>query len=195
MPHTTELNNHLHLLRSGTPEAKEQLIEYACERLRRLTRRMLKSFPKVGRWNQTDDVLQSALMRLHKSLDSVQPTNPAQFYGLAATQIRRELLDLAKHFYGPLGHGANHLTDTGSIVLRQQDQKLEPENLSDWTHFHEEVEKLPEDQRKVVEILWYDGMNQTDAAKVLGISLATLKRRWAAARLALCEVLEDWTID
>ena len=36
----------------------------------------------------------------------------------------------------------------------------------------------------------YEGMTQPAAAKVLGVSLATLKRRWQAARLELSEQLK-----
>lgn len=189
--HTAELRNRLQLLQSGSPNAKAALIEHACERLRMLTHRMLKNYPRVGRWTDTGDVLQAALMRLHRSLDSVKPESAEQFYSLAATQIRRELLDLVKHHYGPEGRGANHQTDTGSL-LKQNSVSCEPSNLIEWEEFHQHVGSLPEMQRKVVELLWYEGLPQTDAAEVLGISLATLKRRWAEARLTLANALQGW---
>jgi RNA polymerase sigma-70 factor (ECF subfamily) len=47
----------------------------------------------------------------------------------------------------------------------------------------------------VVQLLWYEGLRQPEAAVVLGISLATLKRRWQVARLRLGELLEDWTVE
>jgi RNA polymerase sigma-70 factor (ECF subfamily) len=67
----------------------------------------------------------------------------------------------------------------------------EPQSIEDWTAFHEEVEKLPDEQREVFGLIWYGGLHQADAAKVLGISLATIKRRWQAARLHLHEALAD----
>ncbi|MFM2215931.1 MAG: hypothetical protein RL240_249 [Planctomycetota bacterium] len=189
--HTTELKNRLQLLQTGSPNAKAALIEHACERLRLLTHRMLKNYPRVGRWADTGDVLQAALIRLHRSLDSVQPDSAEQFYSLAATQIRRELLDLLKHHYGPEGRGANHQTDTGSL-LKQNCISSEPSNLVEWEEFHQHVGCLPDIQRKVVELLWYEGLSQAEAADVLGISLATLKRRWAEARLRLANELQGW---
>jgi DNA-directed RNA polymerase specialized sigma24 family protein len=57
--------------------------------------------------------------------------------------------------------------------------------------FHAAVEALPEDQRDVVSLLWYEELSQPEAADVLCISLATLKRRWQAARLALFDHLKD----
>ena len=34
---------------------------------------MLKGYPGVGRWEQTDDVLQNSLVRLDRALGSVAP--------------------------------------------------------------------------------------------------------------------------
>jgi RNA polymerase sigma-70 factor (ECF subfamily) len=73
MSYSTELNRRLESLNSGSPEARDQLIEHSCERLRKLTRKMLKKFPKVRRWSDTDDVLQVAMMRLHRALMVVKP--------------------------------------------------------------------------------------------------------------------------
>jgi RNA polymerase sigma-70 factor (ECF subfamily) len=47
------------------------------------------------------------------------------------------------------------------------------------------VDSLPDEEREVVQLLWYEGLRQPEAAVVLGISLATLKRRWQVARLRL----------
>ena len=155
---------------------------------------MLKGYPRVKRWPETDDVLQNAMMRLHRSLVEVKPETPRQFYGLAATQIRRELIDLARNHFGPHGIGANHHTDGGAVVAAKTDNH-EPEDLEAWTRFHEQVEQLPDQQQEVVGLLWYEGMSQPEAASVLDISLATVKRRWQAARLTLFENLKDIDFD
>lgn len=195
MPHTTELYEQLHLLREGSLQARESVIEHTCGRLRKLARKMLQGFPVVRRWSETDDVLQAALLRLHRALAAVHPQSPAEFYGLAAMQIRRELLDLAKRYQGPQGLGASHQTDSGSLVAQRAAESVEPADVEAWSRFHESVDLLPREQRAVVDLLWYEGFSQPEAAGVLGISLATLKRRWASARIQLCEVLEDWIIE
>lgn len=190
--HTEILNDRLLEIREGSSEATDFAIEHTCERLRLLARTMLRKFPNVGRWSQTDDVLQNALIRLHKSLSDVKPETPKQFYGLAATQIRRELLDLARKFQGAMGVGANHQTDHEELhVTNQATESARPESLESWTAFHESIESLPDDLQDVVNLLWYEGMAQPAAAEVLGVSLATLKRRWRLARLRLFERLKD----
>src|SRR5438445_7859908 len=94
-------------LQAGDPTARDQLLGHACERLRRLTRKMLKDFSRVKRWELTDDVLQNALLRLWTALGKVIPRDARDFYALAALQIRRELIDLARRYYGPKGMAAN----------------------------------------------------------------------------------------
>src|SRR5690349_10324078 len=103
-----QLQAWLDRMQAGDPAARSALLEHACERLQRLARKMLKGFAGVQRWEQTDDVLQNALVRLWTSLQHVRPRSVREFYGLATLQIRRELLDLARHYYGPEGLGAQH---------------------------------------------------------------------------------------
>jgi RNA polymerase sigma factor (sigma-70 family) len=193
--HTARLQNRLERMRDGHLEAKNEVIEHTGERLRALTHRMLRGYPGVRRWTETDDVLQNSLIRLHRALATVQPESPGQFYGLAAMQIRRELIDLARRLGGPEGLGAKHHTDGGEAAERHLDCRSRPDSLEDWTAFHEAVEALSEEQRQVVDLLWYDRLTQPEAALVLGISLKTVKRRWQSARLLLRNALADRTLD
>lgn len=187
----------LDLLRQGDEQARHRLVAHACERLRILTSRMLKGYPGVRRWEQTDDVLQNALLRLCRALEAKTPESPRHFYNLAALQIRRELIDLAHHHLGPQGHGAKHHTDSagkaaddrGGALDGQQGEDGGPATLEAWTHFHETVERLPDEERELFGLLWYEEMTQEEAALVLGVSLRTVKRRWQAARLKLAEAL------
>jgi RNA polymerase sigma-70 factor (ECF subfamily) len=61
--------------------------------------------PRVARWVDAEDVLQNALLR---ALETMRPESTRAFFGLAAEQMRRELLDLARHYCGPEGEGAHH---------------------------------------------------------------------------------------
>ena len=163
-----ELDGLLQRLGQGDPVARNEVIEHACERLRRLTRRMLRNYPGVRRFSETDDVLQGAMMRLHRSLSQVHPESAGRFFGLAATQIRRELIDLARHHYGPEGHGANHHTDGGEAVEQSIDGGGEPNSLIEWTNFHTQVGRLPDEHRDVFDLLWYKGLTQPVAADCWG---------------------------
>ena len=150
---------------------------------------MLKGYPRLGRWEQTDDVLQLALVRLHNSLADVQPESVEHFFSLAATQIRRTLIDLGRHHFGPLGQAANHHTDgankSDSQVGAIAQHSNEPESLEEWTVFHEAVEQLPADEKGTFDLLWYEGLSQNEAADLLGVNVRTVKRRWRSAKLQL----------
>jgi DNA-directed RNA polymerase specialized sigma24 family protein len=67
---------------------------------------MLRRFPGVARWEETGDILQGATMRLLRSLETLSPNSVAEFLGLAALQMRRELLDLARRHEGEKGRSA-----------------------------------------------------------------------------------------
>jgi len=185
--HTTVLARWLERLEVGCPDAREAVIEHTCERLRNMARSMLRASPKVRRFEQTDDVLQDALIRLHRSLAEVRPSTAKEFYGFAATQLRRQLIDLARKHYGPQGIGTNHAPDGDEFVIRASQP---PDTLNEWTDFHEQIDRLPESEKEIVHLLWYEGMTQSDTASILGISLATLKRRWQSARVRLADWME-----
>src|SRR5262245_57434375 len=95
-------------LAAGDETARDELLGGTCQQLERLTRKMLRDYPGVRRWEQTGDVLQNASLRLCRALQQVKPPTLRDYYRLAALQIRRELTDLARHYYGPQGGGANH---------------------------------------------------------------------------------------
>jgi RNA polymerase sigma-70 factor (ECF subfamily) len=182
-------------LREGDPAARDALLACAADRLRRLAHRMLQGYARVGRWEQTDDVLQNALVRLCRTLADVPPATAADFLRQAALNIRRELLDLARHYYGPHGHGAHHATVEADADRTAGPPEVaagtsqDPGRLAAWGDFHEQVERLPQAEREVFDLLWYQGLSQAEAAGLLGVDERTVKRRWQSARVRLYEAL------
>jgi RNA polymerase sigma-70 factor (ECF subfamily) len=194
---TTVIQGWIDRLRAGDDSARAALLECAGDRLTRLARKMLKGYPGVGRWEQTDDVLQNALVRLDRALKAVAPPTARDFFRLAAAQVRRELIDLARRYSGPEGLGAHHSTRAGmggvdhseAVPSEPSDTSQDPGRLASWTEFHRRIEALPEEDREVFDLLWYQGLTQGEAAAVLGVSERTVNRRWIAARLRLNEAL------
>lgn len=192
--HTQQL---LDRLAKGDDKAIEALIEHSLDRLRRLARMMLRQDPRVRRWEETDDVTQNVAQRLVRALRDVRPTDTKAYFGLAATQIRRELIDLARHHFGPEGAAAHHITDQKPASDGKAPAGLEGKTDSkakdalEQIMLHEQVQALPEEDREVFELIHYLGMEQAEAAKSLGISVPTVKRRWRAARLRLRELLQS----
>jgi RNA polymerase sigma-70 factor (ECF subfamily) len=118
----------------------------------------------------------------------VQVDNVRHFFNLAALQIRRELLDLTKHYYGKLGMGSNHHSDhqigPDAVLSNATNNPIKNKSLE---KFHENIDTLPAEEQEVINMLFYEGFNQEETAEFLGISLSTVKRRWHAARLKLAE--------
>jgi RNA polymerase sigma-70 factor (ECF subfamily) len=187
---TNELKTYLARASAGDATALNELIRLASKRLELLTHRMLRDYPRVQRWAQTDDVLQNALIRLCRALEQVHPSSPRDFYALATAQIRRELIDLARHFSGRENAAAHHESDpAGPDEPRtgrdSPDETHDPAALADWAEFHTQVSALPDDDREVFGLIFYQGLTQEDAAELLGVSVRTIQRRWQAAMLQL----------
>jgi RNA polymerase sigma factor (sigma-70 family) len=151
----------------------------------------------VRRWAETDDVLHNALVRLVGALRSVRPQTSRDFLALATLQIRRELLDLVRHYYGPQGIGANQDSrgqqDSQNFgPADKADVRDEPSSLAQWTELHEQIGALPVEEREIVGLLFYQGLTQAEAAEVLNVSLRTVQRRWHDA---LCKLHRVWNAE
>jgi len=187
---TTELRDLLGRVAARDRAAREELLRRSAGNLERLTRKLMAGFPTVRRWEQTADVVQNATLRLLRALEQVSPESPRQFFGLAAEQVRRELIDLARHYYGPHGVGKNHASRAGEapeVAAAGSD----PDGLADWQAFHEGVAALSESDREVFGLLYYQGLSQAEAAELLGLSVAAVQQRWQRARLRLHDLLQS----
>ena len=189
-PSTSGLQSCLARVRAGDPDALNDLIRLAGKRLEVLTHRMLRDYPRVQRWAQTDDVLQNALIRLVRAMRQVTPTSARDFYALATVQLRRELIDLARHFSGRENAAAHHESrpdapGDGRAEPDSPDETHNPAALADWAEFHTQVSSLPDEERETFGLIFYQGLSQEDAAAVLGVSVRTVQRRWQAAMLQL----------
>ena len=144
----------------------------------------------MRRWEDTDDVFQNAALRLHRAL--ARPGGPPRsVMALAAAELRRELLDLARRYAGPWSQASHHATNVirvaeGSAVERHDEQAVVPdEGIERWTLFHEAIDGLPPDLREVFDLVWYVGADQKTIAGLLGCSERTVKSRWRDARVAV----------
>jgi RNA polymerase sigma-70 factor (ECF subfamily) len=176
-------------LRAGDVAAADELVRAVAARLERLTRKMLRNFPGVRLHAQTDDVLQNALLRLLRSLREVSLASMRDFYNLAAGMLRRELLDLARHYaranrLGEVARGAPSPEE--SAAPGEAAAPAEPaDDLERWTRFHEAVESLPVEEREVVGLIFYHDWGQAEVAELFGVTVRTVQRRWASALMKL----------
>jgi RNA polymerase sigma-70 factor (ECF subfamily) len=191
---TTVLVQLVERMQAGDRGACEALVRAFQSRLEHLARKMLQRYPSVGRWVEVEDVLQASLLRLLRALESVHPNSTRAFFGLAAEQMRRELLDLSRHFYGPQGEGANLASvenDPGKS--RPGFEPMDGDDDSDldqWCEFHQEVARLPEREREVVGLIYYHGWTQAQVAELFQVNVRTVRRWWESALVRLHRVLK-----
>lgn len=185
------LESWLARLGEGDLSARNEIIARSAERLQKLTRRMLRQFPKVKRWEDTDNVLQEVLLRLHRRLETARPASASEFFNLAAAEIRRQLIDFYRKLTGSKSFAAHHSSDPLGIKRSAQERKTsshrpyDPVSFTEWGEFHLQAETLPEDSRQVFSLRWYQGLTFPEIARTLDLSERTVKRRWRSACLQL----------
>lgn len=183
---TLWLHDRVARLRDGDRAAADELLRLVSARLERLARRMLRDFPIVRNGSDTGDVVQGAMLRLIAALRDVRPTTTRAFVGLAVLQVRRELLDLARHFAAR--GAASRVPDPGTADFGS----AASESVGDlelWARFHTAADGLPAEEREAFGLLYYHGHTRAEAALLLGVSERTVYRWWASACVLLTDQL------
>lgn len=176
---TVDMNNMVLKFQQGNAKAINDLIVRTQQQLEHLTRKMLRSFPGVHSQEQTGDVLQNSLVRLTRALKAVTPKSMREYYGLAAEQIRRELLDLARYYSR---RGTSQAEDAEHAAPEIAD-------LDNWAALQAAVENLPVEQREVFGLTFYHGWTQPQIAELLQISDRQVRRIWTATCVELNKAL------
>jgi RNA polymerase sigma-70 factor (ECF subfamily) len=195
---TNRIQACLDRLHGGDAAARDELIAATYQRLLLRARQMLRTFPRLGRWVDAEEVLHEAVLRLQRALDVQIPQSPLHYYRLATQQVRRELIDLARFYFGSNDPAAHHSSQpvepaSGDTPLPrvQNPSSTDPALLALWTEFHDRAETLPEEERTVFDLLWYQGLTRPEAAELLGVSVRTVQRRWVAAWERLRTILGE----
>lgn len=173
----TEITQLLQKWQEGNNEALETLMPLVYAELKRLAGSYLRR-------ERPDHTLQSAALVNEAYLRLVDQTqtqwqNKAHFFGIAAQMMRRILADHARgHNAAKRGAGMPEL-ELNEAVAQAQTKSVD---LLDLEEALQKLEKLDAQQGKIVELRFFSGLSIEDTANVLGISPATVKRDWAAAR-------------
>lgn len=193
-----DLNSLLQRLRANDSLAANALLE-CCQDLRALAAKIFHDFPQLRGLEDPSDVLQEAEVRLLRGLKKMTPDTVDDFFRIAAWEIRCVLRNLVCHHFGPQGAasrqfaGGGQTDEAGARPARMEldatDSGDNPLDLCSWTELHDLLQSLPARERSVVDLLWYCEMDQEKAAKELHCSVATVKRRWHAARRRLATFL------
>ena len=161
----------------GDKEALDQLLPIVYEELRRQAARYLRR-ERVGHTLQTTALIHEAYLRLIDQR-SVAWQNRAQFFGIAAQLMRRILVDHARMKHRAKRGGSNIRVSLADAEAFAKNQELDVVALNEAL---EKLERIDEQQSKIVELRFFSGLTVEETAAVLNISPATVKRDWRMAK-------------
>jgi RNA polymerase sigma-70 factor (ECF subfamily) len=170
----------------GEEAARQELIGFAYERLRCLARVILnEDFPRLKAppaLLDTTDVVNQAALGMYQALDQIRPATIDDFFRLAAQRIRWLLLDHARK----ADRRRRQLLDTPPPKETEAADAPEGGGVSALLDaLYEMIDGLPERERQVVDLLYFHGLSQPEAAALLGVTERSVRRYWTAARLKL----------
>ena len=177
VPGTGEITRLLQEMREGDPKAAEELLSHVYHQLRALAAaKMAHEAP--GQTLQPTALVHEAWLRLGGG-QGTRFADRAYFFAAAGEAMRRILVEAARR-KKRLKHGGNL-------------ERVEIENVDlaaplpddELLALDEALTRLAESDPRAAELVklcFFVGLTQEQAAKELGISVATVERQWAFAR-------------
>ncbi|HXU33945.1 MAG TPA: ECF-type sigma factor [Thermoanaerobaculia bacterium] len=190
MDDSNDVTELLHLWSRGDASVLGQIIPLVFEDLRAMARRHLARESSDHTLQPTALVNELYLRLIGQT--RVQWQNRQQFFAIAATLMRRILVDHAK---------GKHAEKRGGNLLKVPLDDVDGAKLiaeahgTDVVALGEALEKLRElspRQAQIVDLHFYMGLSFDEVAEVLEVSVTTVKRDWQMARrFLLREITRD----
>jgi RNA polymerase sigma factor (TIGR02999 family) len=172
--------------REGDKGAGDRLFAMMYPELRRLAGRYMRQ-ERPDHTLQGTALVHELYFRLFRS-EPVQWQNKAHFLAVAAQQLRRILVNYARDREAGKRGGKRV-----RIALSDIPHSAQPveEDLLDVVNILEHLERLDPRAARVIELRFFGGLTEQEAAAALDISVATLKRDWDFARVWLVHELHN----
>ena len=176
---TGDITRLLHQWREGSRAAENELFELVLPNLRRLAHHLMKGERK-GHSLQATELVDQIYLRLVAAKDR-DWQNRQHFFAIAARAMRRYLIDHARgrpnaEFVAL--EGMENLLPASSAKL---EQAITIDGLL------EELAKTKPEWCTLVEVKYFLGLTDEEAAEMLGLKIRTMQRMWRDARQWLFE--------
>jgi RNA polymerase sigma factor (TIGR02999 family) len=170
-----EITSLLFALRRGDPNAESHLFELIYGDLHaRAQKRMRRERP--GHTLQPTELVHESYLRLIRD-NATDWKNRAHFFATAAIVMRNILVDYArKYVRRPNPRQRVELDD----FLVAQSPRVEQLLILD--EVLTQLAQMDARQARVVELIYFGGLTEEEAAEALGVSVRTIKRDWSSAR-------------
>jgi RNA polymerase sigma-70 factor (ECF subfamily) len=165
------------------------LLDRSVRRLHQLCAALLyRSYPRLTRPPlnlEVDEMLSAVVERLIKALREARPATVRQFFALANQHMRWELNDMARRLDSR--NATVELNDALISAPAESDSEVTPNGR----RMLEAIDKLPEEEREAFDLVRIQGLSQSEAAEVLGVSVMTVNRRLNRGLTTLADRLSD----
>jgi RNA polymerase sigma factor (TIGR02999 family) len=163
--------------RRGNAAAGNTLIALVYPELRRLAAHYLRQ-QRSNHTLQPNELVHELYVRLIAP-NPITLQDRAHFFAIAAQQLRRILIDYARAARAAKRGGEQvrvTFADVPQCMVRESDDLLAVDEALT------RLEKVDPRAARVVELRFFGGLQEKEAAQALHVSIATLKRDWAFAR-------------
>lgn len=170
----------------GDTEALDRLVTLVYEELRWMAHLHLLR-ERIGHTVQTGTLVHEVYLRLTEA-NNVECQNREEFFRIAARLMRHVLVDFARKRRA-VKRGGSRIQ-----VSLEDATAFKPALDPDVVAVHEALDDLArydKESVQVVELLYFAGYTIEEAAKILGVSIDTVKRRWKKAKIYLLQALTD----
>ncbi len=178
----------LNAIERGDRQATGQLLPLIYDELRRLAAQKLAHEPS-GQTLQATALVHEAYMRLVGDGDAERWDNRRHFFAAAAEAMRRILIENARRKRSLKGGGEwrrENLEDIEPATSERDDELLALDEAL------QRFAVVDANKAELVQLRYFGGLTTEQAARVLGISVATAERHWAYAKAWLhCEITRE----
>lgn len=170
---------------SGSRDSLDELVPLLYQELRAIAHRQITRRPSGGSLETAGLVHEAYLKIVGRSPPDVH--DRAHLLALAAVAMRHVLVDRAKAL-GRLKRGGEHnritFTDDMIAAADQPEVLLQVDEALAW------LADLEPRLARVVEYRFFGGLSEEEIAQALGVTVRTVQRDWAKARMLLRRALE-----
>jgi RNA polymerase sigma factor (TIGR02999 family) len=169
---------------NGDAAALDRLATLVHGELRRMAHQRLRR-ERVGHTMQTGTLVQEVYLRLIKASD-VDCRNREEFFRIAARLMREVLVDFARK---------RHAVKRGGSWIRvplEDATAFKPARGADLVVLQAALDELARYDKELVEVVdlrYFADKTIEETADILGVSTATVKRRWKKAKIYLLKIL------
>lgn len=181
-----EITQILHDWNDGNEDAKERLLPFVYDQLRRQAG-LLMSRERHDHTLQPTALVHEAFIRLSEET-GIEWKNRSHFYGIAANMMRQILIQYARrHAAEKRGNNPIHFSIHDTVIPVEE----RASSIIALDDALEKLAKLAPLQASVVEMRFFGGFDNEEIAEALNVSVRTVGRVWQAAKFWLYRELNQ----